>query len=117
MPISVTLGSNQGSLNGVTPVEIVPAPASGVQRAVRSIRFVNKDTGTVTIRVRKLVSGTPYEFDAAVALAVDGKFDPTDGDEVVALTATTHSITALLAAAPATTNPSFVASWVDKATT
>lgn len=117
MPVTVTLGSNQGSLNGMTAVEIVPAPGVNVFRAVRSIRFVNKDTAVVSIRVRKLVAGTPFEFDCVVGLAVDGKFDPIDGDEIVALTATNQSITALMDAAIAATNPSFVASWVDKVTT
>lgn len=117
MPVTITLGSSQGSLNGVTPVTVIPAPGAGVERAGRSIRMVNKDTAIVTIRVRKLVAGTPFEFDNVVALVVDGKFNPLDGDDIVNLTATDQSVTALMGGAAVTTNPTFVSSWVDKVTT
>jgi len=113
MALTITPGSNHGSLNGTTPVTLVSAPGAGVQRSVRSIRFANIDTAAVTIRVRKTVAGTPYEWDSITGLVVDGKFWPLSGSDVLNLTATDQSLTALMAGAPATTNPSFEASYID----
>lgn len=112
--MAVILGSNQGNMNGVTAVEIVPAPGSGVYRAVRSIRFFNLDTAVVTFKVFKRVGVLDYYFDGVVGLAVGGVYNPVDGDDIIALTGTDHSIMALLGGAIATLNPQFIASWVDK---
>jgi len=114
MPVTLTPDSSHGSLNGVTAVTIVAAPAANTTRTVRSIRFANIDTAVVTIRVRKTVAGTPFEFDSVIGLAVDGKFNPIDGAGVFILSSTTQSITALMAGAPATINPTFTASWIDR---
>lgn len=116
MPVTLTPGSNHGSLNGTTPVTIVAAPGASTTRTIRSIRFVNIDTAAVTIRIRKVVAGTPYEFDNSVTLATDGKFNPVHDDQIINLTATDQSVTALMAGAPATTNPTFIASWIDRTT-
>ena len=106
-------GGSHGALNGAASVELVPAPSVGFVRLVDSIRIANIDTGVVTIRVRKTIAGpTHREFDSAVALAVDAEFDPVDGTHVVRL-AVGESITALMAGAPTTVNPTWVASWVD----
>lgn len=108
--------SNHGSLNGTTAVDLVTAPASGYTRVVESIRFVNKDTAAVDIRVRKTVGGsTHYEFDNALGLVVDGKFAPVSAEHPIRLTATDQKITAVMGGAAATTNPSFVASYRDVA--
>ena len=117
MALTVTPGSNHGNLNGTTPVTIVAAPGAGVQRTVRSVRFANIDTAAVTIRVRKTVAGTPYEFDSVTGLVVDGKFWPLSNDDVLNLTATDQSLTAVMGGAAATTNPSFEASYIDYAVT
>lgn len=106
-------GGGHGSLNGTTAVELVATPSAGFVRVVDSIRTANIDSAAVTIRVSKTVAGpSNYEFDSAIALAVDGKFDPVDGAHVVRLAAG-ESITAVMAAAAATTDPTWVASWVD----
>ena len=107
-------GSAHGSLNGTTSVEIVPAPAADFTRIVESIRFVNKDSAAVDIRVRKTITGpTHYELDNAIALAVNGKFFAVSGADTLRLTGTTQSITAVMGAGAATTNPPWVASWRD----
>lgn len=106
-------GSNQGSLNGITAVEIVAAPSASTTREIRSIRLVNKDTIVQNIRIRKLVSGTPYEFGNSIALAVSGVFNPVLDADVIYLTDTTQSITAIMDGAAITTNPVFIASWID----
>lgn len=106
-------GGGHGSLNGTTAVVLVAAPAAGFVRVVDSIRMTNIDSAAVTIRVRKTVAGpVDYEFDSAITLAVDAKFDPVGGDNVVRL-AVDESITAVMGGAAATTDPSWVASWVD----
>jgi len=106
-------GTAHGSLNGATPVEFVATPAAGFVREVDSVRLANIDTAAVDIHIRKTVAGpTNYEFDSAMALAVNGKFDPVDSQHVVRL-AEGESITAVMGGAAATTNPAWIASWVD----
>jgi hypothetical protein len=107
-------GSAHGSLNGTTLVEIVPAPDADFTRVVESIRFVNKDSAAVDIRTRKTIGGsTHYEFDNAIALAVSGKLFPVTGADTIRLTDTDQSITAVMGAGAATTNPTWIASWRD----
>lgn len=110
-------GSNHGSTNGTTAVTLVSAPAAGYVRVVESIRFVNKDSAAVDIRVRKTITdtfgSTDYEFDNALALAVDGRFTPIDQANPMRLSGTDQSITAVLGGAAATTNPTYVASYRD----
>jgi hypothetical protein len=112
--MAITLGSNHGSLNGTNSVDIVAAPGASTIRVVRGIRLLNVDTAAVTVTFRKTVSGTHYSFDKVTALAVDGHFAPLDGDDVLFLTATTQSITAIMSGAAATTNPTFEADYLDK---
>ena len=106
-------GSEQGSLNGATSVEIVPAPAAGFVHRVDCVRFFNCDTAQVDITIRKTLTGpTHYAFDRSPTLAVNGFFAPVTGQEMVRLTATDESITAVMGGAAATTNPTWIASWV-----
>ena len=102
-----------GSLNGTTSVEIVGEPPAGFTRRIECVRFVNKDSAAVTIRLRKTVAGpTHYECDNVVALAVDGKFFPVEVDSVVRLIAG-ESLTAVMSGAAATLDPTWISSWVD----
>lgn len=113
LELSDAAGNAYGSLNGATSVEVVPAPAAGFTRQVRALRFVNKDSAAVDIRLRVTIAGpTYYEIDNALALAVDGKFFPIEGSEEIRLT-TSESLTAVMAGAAATTNPTYFACWVD----
>jgi hypothetical protein len=116
MAVTLTPGSNQGSLNGVTAVEVVAAPAANTTRAVRFLQVLNIDTVVHTIRARKLVAGTPYQFDASSATPVDVKFSPVSWDGVFLLTATNQSLQMIMDEAKTTTDPTFVASWVDRTT-
>jgi hypothetical protein len=106
-------GAAKGSLNGTSAVTIVAAPGTGFMRRVESVRFVNIDTAAVDIRLRLTVAGpTNYECDCVIALAVDGKFFPVEGSDVIWL-GTTDSLTAVMGGAAATTNPTWVSGWVD----
>jgi len=59
---SFTPGSNNGSLNGVTAVTLVAAPAASTQRIIKDITIYNKDTAVVTITLRIDVSATDFEL-------------------------------------------------------
>ncbi len=106
-------GSEQGSLNGTTSVEIVATPAAGFTRVVERISFVNVDTATVDIRARVLNSAVHTEFDNSLTLAVDGKFRPVDSASELRLVVG-DSLTAVMGGAAATTNPTWVACWRDE---
>lgn len=108
-------GSEQGSLNGTTSVEIVPTPAAGFTRVVERISFLNIDTAAVAIRARVLNTAVHTEFDNSLTLAVDGKFVPVDGASELRLVVG-DSVTALMGAAAMTTNPTWVATWRDEPT-
>lgn len=116
MAVTLTPGSNQGSLNGVTAVEVVAAPAASTTRAVRFLAVLNIDTVVHTIRARKLVAGTPYQFDCSTATPIDVKFNPVSFDGVFLLTATNQSLQIIMDEAMTTTNPTYVASWIDRTT-
>jgi cytochrome c oxidase assembly protein Cox11 len=117
MAITISPGSNHGTLDGTTPVTLVAAPSSGTTRIVLSIRIVNKDTVAHNIRVRKAVGGTDYEFSNALALDVDEEHVPVDREQAVFLTATNQSITAVMGEAVTSVNPHFVASYIDRVVT
>lgn len=104
-------GANDGVFNGVTEVELVAAPAASVRRVVKNINIFNADTAAVVVTVKFKNSGT-YRQIARVELQVDERLVLGEDDFYV-LDATTKSIVAVLAGAPATTNPDFVACWAD----
>ncbi len=92
-----TVGSNNGTLNGVTDVDIVAAPA-GNQRLVRQIHIFNADTAAVTVTVktdaggteRNLIKMTLNSGEALVynsasgwnvqSISYNGSYQPLDGD-------------------------------------
>ncbi len=108
-------GAAHGSLNGTSEVELVPDDIpDGHTRVVEDLRFVNVDTARVTIRVRKVESATPYQVDVAKNLAVDGVFRPLGGEDGELRLLQGETVTALMAAAAATTNPTWAVSWRDE---
>lgn len=109
-----TVGSSQqGSTTGTSSQEVVPTPAAGFTRVVERMSFVNIDTAPVDIRVRVLNTAVNSEFDNVKALAVDGSFRPVDSSKELRLVVG-DSVTVVLGAAAATTEPSWVASWRDE---
>lgn len=102
-------GANDGTLNGTSSVTLVAAPGSGVSRTVRLISLYNADTASVTVSVRYTNSGN-HRLLAKVTLAAGEAFVY---DEAVVLDTTAKSITAVMSAAPATTNPDFVVAYGD----
>jgi hypothetical protein len=111
----LTPGSNTGNLNGTTAVELVPAPGAGVVRTILSLRIFNADNAVVTATLRKKISGTNYALDYRDSLPVNETWFPIDADNKVMLTATTQSLTAILAGAKSTADPSFEVCWIDRA--
>jgi len=102
-------GAQDGTLNGTTPVTVVSAPAAGVVRTVQTIFIYNADTAAVTVTViydnggadRIMLKAT---LQVGETLRLDGP---------IVLDETDTLIEAKLAGEPATTNPSFVASYED----
>ena len=102
-----------GSTNSLTEVEIVPSPAAGYYRMVRSLYFNNQAGGTVTIHVAKKVSGTNYQFHSQ-RLENGYTLEFGDGDMIVL--AENETIVAWLDSTPAS-ETTWVANWGDKDST
>lgn len=101
------IASNDGQLNGTTPVTVVASPSSGQVITVRNITIQQADTASVTLTVRYVNGGN-------TRVIWSGTLSPGDtwvaGEEdFFVLDATNKSITALLGGSAATTNPYFVA--------
>ncbi len=110
---AVVGGSEQGSLNGTTNVEIVPTPGAGFTRVVERVSFLNIDTATVAIRARVLNTAVHTEFDNSLTLTIDSKFVPVDGASELRLVVG-DSVTALMGDVATTTNPTWIACWRDE---
>lgn len=104
-------GGNEGVLNGVTAVTVVPAPLVDVRRLVRSIVVFNADAASVTLTIRHNKGGT-FRRIAEAAVASKATWKLQDYTPIVVLDATDEKIEAVLAAGP-TTQPEFVAAWGD----
>jgi len=99
-----------GALNGTTAVDVVPAPASAHTLIVRSIIICNRDTAAVTLTLN-LINGANTRRLTKQTLDADATFV---FESIVNLDSTTKKIQAVLAGAPATTNPDFVAAYADR---
>lgn len=72
-----SLGNSKGALNGTTPIDVVPSPAAGAERVIRSGYIYNGDTQAVSITLshfdgtnqRTLMSIT---LQPGCSLAIDG---------------------------------------------
>lgn len=107
--MAFTEASNDGALNGTTEVTVVPSPGASTRRLVRNVTIQNRDTAAVTLTLR-------YKDGASTRQLWKGSLAPGDTliDETMrVLDATNKSIAAVLAGAPATTNPDFVATYAD----
>jgi hypothetical protein len=104
--MAFTETGNEGALNGVTAVDVVPAPASG-RHIVRNLNFFNNDTAAVTITVVKDKGGTDYEL-AKETLQV-GEYWTLD--RLIVLDATDEKVQAFMSGAAATTNPDYDAAY------
>lgn len=109
MAFTAVNGATDGVLNGTTPVTLVAAPAGGTNRLVKTITVYNDDTAAVTVELRK-VSGGGTRILCRVTLDVD---DTLVWNDVVGLDDTSSSITAVMSGAPATTQPSWTATYGD----
>jgi len=109
--MSFTPGNLPGTLNGVTQVDIVVAPASSTQREVRNVTFYNRDTVAQEITLKYSANGTLYFLDKQTVQP--GKAWLYSVLQV--LDATTDKLVAVMTAAVTTTAPDFQANWADKA--
>ena len=111
---AITPGDAHGSLNGATAVTVVAAPGASTTRAVRQLYVFNRDTADVLVTLYKTVSGTDYYVDRQPALPPGQAWRVIDGDDVLLINGTTESLRVVMSGAPATTNPNYVASWIDR---
>ena len=101
------------SMAGTTEVTVVPAASNAlIKRTVRSIRIHNRDTASVEITLRKKVGASNYVIDKATKGAGETYSFGASG-EILVLSGTNESVTALLTAAPAANQPDVTASWED----
>lgn len=86
--------STQIQSNGTNAVSVVPAPASGVRRLIRTITAnnTNATTRTVTLRYASAATGSPFNF-VVQALAQNETYVWND---LLVLDATANSIEAVL---------------------
>lgn len=100
------LDGDDGTLNGVTPVTIIAAPAGTDTIANKLITIQNRDTAAVNVTLNKVSAGGTRQL-------WKGDLDVGDTllfDDVVMLADVNSSITAVMSGAPATTQPDFTSS-------
>lgn len=115
---SVNGATTPFTLNGVTWVDIVAAPAAGTTRSVLFVRIYNADTASVEFELRIDVSGTPTQFDGIEAgrgTPSGDRWTPITRDTVIDLSSS-QKLQARIRAAPAANQPTGIASYVDKTT-
>jgi hypothetical protein len=103
--------SSDGTLNGTTPVTLVAAPAANTRRIVKNVTIQNRDTASVTLTLN-YVNGASTRQIASMTLQVGDSLVCGEEDFYV-LDTTSKSITAVLSASPATTNPDYCVTYAD----
>lgn len=98
-----------GVLNGTTSVNILVAPGASATRVVRAVTFWNADTASVTVRLRLTISGTHTVLEQRTL--APGKSILFAGPFV--LDSVNDSLTAVLTAAVAATQPDFSAHFAE----
>lgn len=107
--MAISFAADDGTLNGTTAVTLVPAPGVSQQHLVSGVTIQNRDTAVVTIIVRKVSAGGTRQIWKG-DLDVGDTFHILKEDGLI-LDDTGSTITAVMAAAAATTNPDWTSSW------
>lgn len=105
-------GSTDGTLNGTTQVEIVPAPGSGFRRVVRNITISNTDTQTNTLTI-VFKNGSNERVMWKGQLEVGDVWQFGESGDAAVLDTTSKSIVAFLSSSAATVNPDFFSAYGD----
>lgn len=112
---SVTLQANvssDGTLNGTTPVTLVPAPNNNVIRAVKTININNTDTAAVFCIIQfKNVSTTRTIWRGTLQPGDTWQYG--EAGDLFVLDSPNKSIIASLSAPPTTLNPDFTCCYGD----
>jgi len=107
--------SQRTTLNGVTPVTVLSAPAAGKTRTALVLRFTNLDTAVVDPILSKNISATVTEVERRVGIAVLGVWkDAIDRDHVMILQDNNESLEMKLAGAIATVNPVCIVEFIER---
>lgn len=108
--MAFTPGNTNGAMNGTTPVDVAPVPGAATQREVRNVSFYNRDTAAVEITLKYDDNGTARFLQKETVQP--GKTWLYSVLQV--LDDVNDKLTAVMTAAPATTQPDFVCNWADK---
>lgn len=104
--------SVDGTLNGAISVDVVPAPPAATRRLIKTINISNNDTADVICTI-VLKNGANSRVIWSGTLNPGDTWQYGDAGDVTVLDTMSKSISASLAAPPATTNPDFVATYGD----
>lgn len=110
--MAVLAGGQESTLNGVTPVTILAAPAAATQRIVpaNGIGLDNEDTAVITVTLKKLGGAvTPITLARKTLDVGDTFFYP----KTIVLDGVGESLTMVLSGAIATTNPDVDVAYLD----
>lgn len=100
--------SNDGTLNGTTPVVIVPAPIVSTRSIIKNITIQNSDATTVTLRIYlKNSSNIRIIWEGTLDFGDTWSFG--DGD-ICVLDSVNKSIEAVLSTSPSI-QPTFISAW------
>jgi hypothetical protein len=107
--MAFTEGSNEGSTNSTTLVEVVAAPGASTRRLVKTITVYNRDTAAATVTLSLDDNTTEFTFWKGT-LAVG---DTLVWNDPLVLDSTTDSINIVLAGAVTTNQLYFTAHYGD----
>lgn len=110
----VASGDTFGWTDGTTEVEVIPGPPDGYKRVTEMLRICNLDTVSHTIRVLRYDGVDYVEFDSAIDLEPDGKFDPIQKGVDEVRSQENHSVWIVMDEAMVTEDPTWIASWRDE---
>lgn len=102
--------SNSGSLNGTTPVTLVPAPTDPQRHVVRTMTICNLDDAIVELTIT-LEDAAATDAPIVSVLALDPGDTLVWSEDILCLDTDDKSITAVLEDAPNSTNPTFTANY------
>jgi hypothetical protein len=103
-------GADDGVGNSTTAVTLIGAPIGTDKRTNLTCTIHNRDTAVITVEVRKVSAGGTRRIWRG-QINVGNTFIL---DDAIILDDTSSSITFVMSAAPATTQPDWTSSWFDE---
>ncbi len=107
--MAVDFGANDGTTNGATPVEMVPAPGAGVKRVIKRLTIHNNDTVAADVMIQYKHATDARIVDRDTALAANASRQVRD----FVLDDTDKSIEIVLGGAVTTNELDWTVYWAD----